>query len=380
MKILHVIRGLSNSSGTTHIVVPLAEEQARAGHDVTVYCVEKPDAAPVRPSTDAVTTRCFPTSVHSPKYGLSLPFTRAVRQEITHFDVVHIHAVWNFPTYYTMRAAGRADVPYVVAPQGSFDPWALREGARAKAFYGRFVERPLLRRCAFLQALTQKEALQFEDYGLDAPTVIIPNGVDMQQFERQAPRLGERLGLPPGSKTLLYLSRIDPKKGLDVLIRAFAHLRNERPDIFLVIAGHDAGYGHEPGIRALVSSLGLEAACRLLGEVKGDAKYDTLLGADAFALTSHSEGLPIAVLEAMAAGLPVVVSHECNVPAVAERNTGFLVSPEVDEVAVALRELFADEERARRMGDEGRRLVRERFTWSSISSATIRAYQEARPE
>jgi glycosyltransferase involved in cell wall biosynthesis len=374
MRILHVIRGLANSSGTTHIVIPLSEEQARQGAQVSVYYVDKPPYPALEPDPALVESRCFAQSLPLANPGVSFEFVRAMNRDIGKFDVVHIHAVWNFPTWWAMRAAYRAGVPYMVAPQGSFEGWALNQNRWGKRLYGMFTEMPLLRRATWLQALTATEEGQFRRAGLDAPVVIVPNGIDPERFNRTAPRLVERLGLQEGGRTLLFLSRLHPKKGVDVLVEAFARFAPSHPEVFLVIAGHDGGTGYRSKIEELIARHGLEHRCRLIGEVRGVDKYETLLGADAFVLPSHSEGLPVAVVEAMGAGLPVVITPGCNLPEVAEQGAGLVVRADPGEVAEALNKVFASGDQARAMGENGRRLVRERFTWAGIARQLLEIY------
>ncbi|GAB4342132.1 MAG: glycosyltransferase [Desulfobulbaceae bacterium] len=380
MRILHVIRGLANSSGTTHIVLPLSEEQSRQGADVSVYYVDKPPFPGLEPDSKLVESRCFGLSLPIDNPGISLDFARTINARISSFDVVHIHAVWNFPTWWAMRAAYRAGVPYMVAPQGSFEPWALTQNPWGKRLYGMATEIPLLRRASWLQALTEAEARQFRQAGLDAPVVIVPNGIDPSVFDQDAPRLVEKLGLPAGAKTLLFLSRLHPKKGVDVLVEAFSRFASQHEEVFLVVAGHDAGTGYMKTIGEQVARHGLNRRCIFVGEVVGREKYQTLLGADAFVLPSHSEGLPVAVIEAMGAGLPVVVTPGCNLPEVAERDAGLVVGPDPEEVASALDTLFGDEETMRVMGENGRRLVREKFTWERIARRLLEIYEQPLPQ
>lgn len=377
MKVLHVIRGLANSSGTTHIVVPLSEEQARQGCRVSVFHVDKGDGPPIEPDPTLVESCCFPASVPLDNPGISLGFARAIDRRIAEFDVVHIHAVWNFPTWWAMRAAGKSGVPYMVAPQGSFEPWALAQNRWGKQIYGVFTERPLLRRATWLQALSATEAEQFRRAGLCAPAVIVPNGIDPRVFVRQVPRLAERLRLAPGQQTLLFLARLHPKKGLDILLDAFARLAVARADITLVIAGHDAGSGYAAMVREWIVGRGLASRCCLIGEVKGAEKYAILGGADAFVLSSYSEGLPVAVVEAMAAGLPVVITAHCHLPEVAEWGAGYVVDADAEAVAGALAALFSDPVRARAMGERAKRLVADRFTWDVIARRLTAVYAQA---
>lgn len=374
MRILHVIRALANSSGTTHIVVPLSEAQARLGHTVTVIHVRKGAEPLVEPDPALVQSRCFAESPPMGHLGPSLGLARALRREIAGFDVVHLHAVWNFPTWYGMRAALRAGVPYLVAPQGSLEPWAFAHGRRLRRLWARWLELPLLARATRLQALTETEAAQMRAFGLQVPAAIIPNGVSMDWLEGERGDLAARLGLPAGTRTLLFLSRVHPKKGLDVLLRAFAQAALK--DVVLVIAGDDAGSGYAGQMRALAAELGLKGRCRFIGEVRGAEKRAVLSGADAYALTSHSEGLPVAVVEAMASALPVLITPGCNIPQVAEAGAGLIVAPEVDAVTVGLQTLFADAAGLRQLGERGRALVRERLTWPEIARQTLETYSD----
>ena len=376
MRILHVVRGLKNSSGTTHIVGPLSEAQAQLGCDVSVFFVEQGGEVPVAPDPGLVTSRCFPASLPLYHPGVSLPFAKAIERAVRAFDVVHIHAIWNFPTWWTMRAADRAGAPYVVAPQGSLEPWAMRGHGWHKRLYARRIEIPLMRRAAFMQALSPAEADQIRAAGIDAPVVVAPNGVRPEWFEGESPPLAAQLGLAAGGRTLLSLSRLNPKKGIDILIRGFARAR-DLDDVTLVIAGHDAGTGYRDVLEQLAAQLGLGRRILFVGELAGSRKYEALIGADAFALISHSEGLPVACIEAMAARLPVIVTPGCNLPEVAEREAGLLVPTDPEEVALALRTILNCPDAARRMGVNGSRLVEERFTWRSIARQLCDAYAEA---
>jgi poly(glycerol-phosphate) alpha-glucosyltransferase len=372
-----VVRGLKNSSGTTHIVVPLSEAQARLGCEVSVYFVEQGGETPVFPDPELVSSRCFPASLPLYHPGVSLPFARAIARDVSAFDFVHIHAIWNFPTWWTMRAAHRAKVPFMVAPQGSLEPWALRRHQWRKALYARATELPLMSQAAYMQALSQAEAAQFKAAGVTAPSVIVPNGVEPSWFgNAEVPPLARQLGLPDGARTLLSLSRLDPKKGIDILIRGFARAKRQ-DDLWLVIAGQDAGSGYRGTLEQVVQSEGVADRVIFAGELQGQRKYDALLGADAFALISHSEGLPVACIEAMAAGAPVIITPGCNLPEVAEYEAGLIVFPNPNEAAEAIFSLFSNISRARDWGANGRRLVERCFTWSAIARTTIELYGAA---
>lgn len=374
MKLLHVIRGLTNSSGTTHIVGPLAEEQARLGHEVAIYYVDKPPYDAITPNPELVRSRSFPVTVLRAHPGVSMPFARALDRDIRDFDIVHVHAIWNFPSFCAMRAAANAGIPYMVAPQGSLEPWALAAGSLVRRAYANHIEGPLIRRADRMQALTQGEARQFEQFGYRGPISIIPNGVAADWLTLDRGSLARDLDLPVDAQTLLFLSRLHPKKGLDALLRGFAAFVASRPDVTLVIAGHDSGSGYRAVMEQLALDFGIAQQCRFIGEVSGARKRRALAGADAFALTSHSEGLPVAVLEAMASGLPVLITPGCNLPEVEQADAGIVVSPTSDAAAAGLGRLFASAEDLQRRGANGRALVASRFTWPLIARQTLAAY------
>ena len=377
MKILHVIRGLANSSGTTHIVGPLAEAQARLGQQVSVYFVEKAGEAAVVPDPTLVESRCFPMTVRSRHYGWSRPLRVALRQQISSFDVVHIHAIWNYATWSAMRQALRAGVPYLVAPQGSLEDWALGRSRRSKRLYAALFEKRLFDRAAGMQALTAAEAEQCRAYGIKAPAMILANGVDLQRIDAsgEAADLRAELGLPQDERLLLFLGRLFPKKGLDVLAQGFGRLVRTREDITLLIAGHDAGTGYEQQVRAMLAACGAEQKARFLGEIRDDRKFQVLRGVDAFALTSYSEGLPIAVLEAMAAARPVIVTPGCNIPEVQEYEAGWICEPDPAACEQTLRQAFESEHELRRRGENARHLVEQRFTWPRIAESSLEIYR-----
>lgn len=373
-RILHVIRGLTNSSGTTHIVGPLAEAQTKLGHSVSIRFVDKPPFPSTIPDPNLVDTKSFPVTMLRGHPGVSIPFARAIEAEIRSFDIVHVHAVWNFPSFYAMRAADRAGVPFMVAPQGSLEPWALAAGSPIRRAYAAGVEGPLIRRATHMQALTANEAQQFRQFGYKGPISIISNGVSEDWLTLERGSLARDFGLPSGARTLLFLSRVHPKKGLDILLRAFSVISPQAPDAWLIVAGSDAGSGYLAEMKRLSGELNIEQRCRFVGEVSGQQKRRTLGGADIFALISHSEGVPIAVLEALAAGLPVIITSGCNLAEVAEIGAGLVIPPTTEAAVSALKAFLIDADDLAARGSAARRLAAERFTWPLVARKTVEAY------
>jgi glycosyltransferase involved in cell wall biosynthesis len=242
------------------------------------------------------------------------------------------------------------------------------------------VERPYFDRALAMQALTEVEADQCRRFGIKAPVRVLPNGVDLAAVDhRREPRdLRRQLGLPETSVVFLFLGRVFPKKGLGLLIKAFVRLLETGADASLVVAGHDGGSGYLRQLEWLAQLSGAAGRIRFVGEVTGEEKFETLRGADVFVLSSYSEGLPVAVLEAMACGRPVVITRNCNVPEVENCNAGWLVDASVESVFEGLEHAFSSRQERQRRGSNARRLVADRFTWAQIAAGSVELYSEGR--
>jgi glycosyltransferase involved in cell wall biosynthesis len=166
-----------------------------------------------------------------------------------------------------------------------------------------------------------------------------------------------------------------PKKGLDLTIPAFARLVAQYPQAFLLIAGDDAGSGYRAELERLAEVNGIGSRIHFLGEVRGQRKFQILRSVDAFVLSSYSEGLPVAVLEAMACSCPVVVTRHCHINEVENRETGWLVESNVDSVLEGLGKACLSAQERRRRGRNARRLVEERYTWDRIARESIHLYR-----
>jgi len=330
----------------------------------------------VLPDAALVKSRCFRQTARLNNPGISMELATTLRKEVHKFDLVHVHAIWNFPSWWAMRTARQAHVPYVVAPQGSLDPWALKQNRWGKKVYGALAEVPLLRHADCIQVLTEKEAQQVKAYGIDVPVEVIPNGIEEHVLAREWSPDPAYFGFPSECVTLLFLSRIHPKKGLDLLLSAAAAVHAEIDELRIVVAGGDAGSGYLDTIEKECDRRGLSDTFKFVGELKGDEKLAALSAADAFILPSYSEGLPVAALEALSSGLPVIISDECNLPEVGERRAGFVVPPEASGIANAIRRMFSLPSIERReMGEAARKLAADEFTWNRIADKTANCYR-----
>jgi glycosyltransferase involved in cell wall biosynthesis len=268
-----------------------------------------------------------------------------------------------------------ADARLVVSAHGMLDAWALRNKRWKKMAYG-FLERANLRRAACLHALTETEVSDYRAFGLRNPVAIIPNGVDVpplldaQEFLDAHPECRNR-------QVLLYLGRIHYKKGVHLLARTWARLAPRFPNAHLVYAGPDSE-NTLSGLRQLVDELGVAERVTFTGMLDAPAKWSALAAAYTFVLPSYSEGFSVAILEALAAARPVIVTDACRFPEIAERQCGWVVRPEPTELEAALAEcLSASCARLETIGENGRSVVRTRYQWPEIGRQMSDVYDWA---
>jgi glycosyltransferase involved in cell wall biosynthesis len=359
---VHVIRGLDPRAGGMSVSVPaLVEAIAGTGrYEQKLVYFGGPEDYEVAISQAEVVR--LPWSRAGLRYGET---GRVLSQIVSESDIVHIHGIWQAHCAAAGAICRRLGRPFLVSAHGMLEPWALRNKRWKKSPYSAVFERRNLRSAACLRALTTGEIADYRRYGLRAPAALIPNGVNLppgigpEPFYRDFPQLA-------GKRLALFLSRVHYKKGVDILCRAWAAVAKDFPEAHLVIAGPDFE-GTLDRVEALVHELGMDARVTFAGMLDGEAKWAALAASEFFVLPSHSEGFSMAILEALAAARPVIITPGCYFPEVAEAGCGIVTDPSDGMVASVLRAMLgcAPEERAA-MGARGVQLVRSNFSWPII--------------
>lgn len=292
-------------------------------------------------------------------------------------DVLHVHGLWMYGSVAASRWASRTGRPYVVSPHGMLDPWALANSRWKKAAALFAYEARHLRGAAWLHALCASEREAIRAFGLRNLVCTVANGAHAPAVESYAPR--RAAARASGRRTLLYLGRLTPKKGLAILLAAWAAAKHA-PEAWawdLVVAGSGTP-AYEAGLVDLVSALGIGASVRLVGHLDGEAKAAAFARADAFVLPSVSEGQPLAVLEAWGYGLPALITSQCNLPEGFAAGAAMPINCSVDDLAAGLRALFELSDEARdAMGARGRALVETTFCWGRSARDLERIYRQA---
>lgn len=242
---------------------------------------------------------------------------------------------------------------------------------------GWLFENKNLRAAKCLHALCAAEADHFRRLGLINPVAIIPNGIARDTLHPLPEREAITKQFPglKGRRRVLFLSRLHPKKGLRNLLRAWRGLGADGAEWCLMIAGNGLT-AYEEELRTLVREFALERNVFFLGAVYGGDKAAALAAADIFVLPSFSEGFSMAILEAAAAGLPVLLTPECNFPELVTAGAGIEITTEAAGIEMGLKQMFkfSDGQRTE-MGRQGMQLVQQSYTWPAIASQMTEVYQ-----
>jgi len=355
--------------GPVTVVKNIGRRINENGHSVSYWATSgQSDSQEWLAVEDAhIFSRNWPHSWHR-----STALARGLSERIASFDIMHISAMWLHPTYAASRIARGNRLPYILRPAGCLEPWRLRNTPLKwlkKKAYLKLLGKSIMGRAACVHAASAQEGGNFRGAGYRCPVTVIPNGVDTEEFtsgdgckaEGYWPELKER-------PVVLFMSRLSPEKGLDILVPAWAEIVKSRlhKDALLVIAGPD-DRGYQKRVEAMIDRCNLASDVCMTGMVRGSKKLALLRRADIFVLPSYSENFGIVVAEALACGAPVITTTETPWEQVRQVDAGRCIPPRRHELVQAMRELLDMSTSQRKaMGQRGRNLVEKDYSWDAI--------------
>jgi len=290
--------------------------------------------------------------------------------------IVHSHGLWTYLSYVAGVLRRRWECPLVLSPHGSLQPPALAISPRKKALATLLYERQNLKEASCLCALSEQEEASIRVYGFSGRVEVISSGVSRAILCRteEIAEFRSRHDVAPGFKVLLFLSRVAKIKNLPLLLRAFAGGVKIHPEWILMIAGSDER-GHTREVQALIRELQIEKSVRVIGPVSGKEKALAFTSSSVFVLPSLSEGLPIAVLEAMEYAKPVLLTEGWTLPVTTDSKFGWRVPGEDRAFESALLDAMnTPEDLLKEMGHCARAVVRENFGWDGIAKQACALY------
>jgi len=381
LKVLHVIPSVSPRRGGPSMVIrTMTRGLAERGVQVDVATTDDDGAGRFegRPSPaveSGGTYRFFPRQVRF--YLFSLPLNRWLGDHLREYDLVHIHALFSYPATVAASWARKYGLPYIVRPLGTLNRWGV-ENRRPwlKQLSLRMVERRILAGAAAVHFTSAQEELEARVQGAITRPVIIPNAIELSDFREAGPGW-LRAAYPQldGRRIVLFLSRLDPKKGLDLLLSAFHEVRRQHPEAALVVAG-DGDRDFVSSLHRQAQQLGLGRDIVWAGFLEGKQKVTAMREADVFVLSSYSENFGVAVVEAMACGLPVIVSDQVGIHhEISASGAGLVVPCEKDRLANAILHVLGDDGLRSRLAQNGIALS-QTYSVEAVMDQLIRLYRD----
>ncbi len=352
-KIVQVVPSVADiSSGPTYTVLRLSEQLRDQGNDVTVACLDTRGHRSV-PGW----VRRFPRLSFDRRLGISPEMHRWLRSlaATDQVPILHNNSLWMMPNVYPGWIARKYRLPYIVSPHGTLGKAAFEGGSRVKLVFWPLVQRPALASVSCFHATAESEAREIRSHGFRQPIAVVPNGVDVPTEIERGPR----------AKEVLYLGRIHPKKGIDVLLHAWGRIEDSCPGWSLRIAGPDNG-GYLSDMMSLSRSLSIKRAS-FDGELLGPERDEAYRRASLFVLSTRNENFGMTVAEALSRGTPAIVTTGAPWSGLRTHGCGWWIDQGVDPLARALKEAMAlDPGALADMGERGWRWVNEEFSWRSV--------------
>jgi glycosyltransferase involved in cell wall biosynthesis len=332
MKLLHVIAGTNpESGGPIEAILRISEILIHDGHQVEVVSLE---------DDHEVATRKFPFSITglghgSRPYRFSPRLTPWLRENACRFDAVVLHGLWNYSSFGSWRALTKASTPYYIFTHGMMDPWFREKYPLkhvAKQIFWTLAEGRVLSDASAVLFTCEEERVRarnvFKGHPYLERVVLFGTADPAGDAVTERAAFCLEFSALKGRRFLLFLSRIHPKKGCDLLIQAFAQLLPELPaDLDLVIAGPDQ-VGWMPELKVLSDKLGVAGRVHWPGMLKDDIKWGAFRMAEALILPSHQENFGFVVVEAMACATPALVSDKVNIWREVEASRAGFVEPD----------------------------------------------------
>lgn len=326
-------------------------------------------------------------------WQLSLKLTNALRSNLRNFDIVNIVSIWKFPVSITPHYCRKYDKPYVLSTCGMLYPYTLSKKPFKKLPYLYLIVKRDLQNATAILYTTQDELEQcHQALGLKNKACVIPDGIDLSEFSNLPENrvLIEKYPYLKGKKLILFLGRIHWKKGLDILIKAYSKLVRNNDNVHLLIVGNDEG-GYSEKVKKWIKEYGLSywdqvasgKDCNLdvqvsfTGMLKGREKLEALTASSIFVLSSYSENFGMSVVEAMACGVPVVISNRVGIYKEVQKNkAGIVVDADAESLYGGIKMLLENSDLRKEISINGRKLVEDHYDIEEVAETTVEMYKK----
>lgn len=303
----------------------------------------------------------------------SFHYNKNLKRDLLNFqsELLHVHGLWQYPHLFMKEWKTHSSKPLVCSPHGMLDPFIINSQSKMKRLIANLLFNQPLKMVDCFHALCLKELEDIRLYGLKQPVAIIPNAVNI-------PENNIKKASNDGKKHLLYLGRLHPKKGIDLLIYAVSKIKKEKPNILKNWIIDIVGWDHEnslQNLKLLVKQENLDSEIIFHGGLFNHQKDEMYLKADVYILPSHGEGLPMTVLEAWSWRTPVIMTPQCNLNEGFKYNAAIKVDDNVESIKRGIETtLTMNKEELNKIGNNGLELVKEHFSWDASAKKMLLLY------
>ena len=333
---------------------PISEDET-----VPVYCFDRVSSSK--------------SAIH--EYVFSKGLTAFLWQHVKEYDLVHIHAIFSYPSTIAMAIANFHKVPYLIRPLGSLCEWSLEQSKTQKSIYLRLIRR-YMNQSAGLHFTAEQEKQEVTQLRFKSNNFVIPLGLNFQDSpsDHQA-CIREKFNIQNSDPILLFLSRIHEKKGIEPLLDSLSQLKAQPFNLIVAGSGEKS---YELKIQDYITDKQLEHKVKMIGFVQGTLKQQLLTQADLFVLTSYSENFGIVVLEALAAGTPTLLTPGVALAALVQDNDlGWVCELEPSDITQTLETALSNSDAIQEKGARAQQLVRANYSWKAIAQKLTQQYQQA---
>ncbi len=379
MRILNICAYTWAIGGPARIIYDHTTEALKYGHSVTILSPMTPGEKMYEVPQGATLIPCRRTTPISYIYReFSLDLYAYLKKHIQEYDIIHIHGIWHFGSLAPFLI--KHEVPIVITIHGLLDRWAVAHSRWKKELVSFLYQKKVLAKADLIQVNNTDEVADVVRYLGHEPKnrVIIPNGMRMEEFATLPPKqlFRAQFGIDSRAQMVLFMGRLNIKKGLGLLLPAFAAYAKTHPEAVLVLAGPDDGYQGET--EAFILENQLADRIKLVGMLIDSVKKAALADADLFVLPSYSEGFSIAVLEAMAAGVPTLVSDRVGFGEyIRQYDAAYLTALTPDDIQAGLGVMLRDESRCAHIKLNALRMLTENFDIAEVARQLLVAYASA---
>jgi len=375
MRILHVVPGLRPAAGGPSRAIPaLCAALSASGHQVEIYTFSPRGTHPAESYRTAVPVRYFESLGNTLEFPTIL-FYRELRRVVAGFDIVHLHGVWNPAITLAAHVCRSRKKSYVLTPMGMLRTIALQRRGLKKYLYRRVLDQHTIASAGAVIAFTRLEANEASDSGLGGPLQVIPNGMDIAVVENiESGRFIENFPVLRNKVIVLFLGRLHWSKNLPLQFEAMQSVLRKRPDAMWVLVGPDDG--EWANLRKQVQDQGLEGRVLWTGLLSQAQCLQALKDSHVALLTSRHEGHSMAMNEALAIGVPIVLTDSVGFDHVRSSGTGLVVAEKPSDISAAVLRILNEPELARNMRRAGPALVQEHYTWATVARQHVDLYQQ----